>query len=62
MNSVVVWLLVSLSATTFGGPRPAFSTVERFVTQAECERVKSVLMANSGQGPLLLCLEATVAR
>jgi len=62
MSTAVLWLLVSLTDTTYGGPRPAYALIERFAVAAECERVKSVLEKASRVGARLLCVQATVAR
>jgi len=62
MNTVMLWLLVSLSDTTYGGIRPPFVLVERFAAAAECERVRKVLLDNIGQGAKLMCVQAAVVR
>ena len=62
MTTVMLWLLVSLTDTTYGGPRPAYALVERFAVAAECERVREVLTKASGQGARLMCVQATVVR
>lgn len=59
MNTITIWLLVSLGAASYQQPKP-YVTVERFTTSEECLRVAAVLRGDDFNRPLLQCVQATV--
>jgi len=64
MNTILVWLLISLpaSGTSQTGIAPA-SVVERFESAPECERVAYYITANRKEGyatPRVGCIQARV--
>jgi hypothetical protein len=66
ITGVSLWLLISLGFTHRGYREDMIAqtrTVETFVTQDECERVRK-LLASAGPAdlPRLWCIQATVAR
>lgn len=61
MTTITIWLLVSIGNGFVTGGAASTGTVERFATQAECERVMRWAHGYS-HPPLLGCIQATVAR
>lgn len=59
MNTVVIWLLISVGTTWSRGGTPT-TTVERFATWQECERVAEVIRKDKQSAPMLHCIEARV--
>ena len=59
MNTLTLWLLVSLGATSYQQPKP-YVTIERFATAEECMRVAAVLHGDGVNRPPLQCVQATV--
>lgn len=58
MNTITVWLLISLGSNEHGFARPTM-VVERFADATECQRVASVLNASR---PIHQCVQAKVVR
>ena len=57
MNTVLVWLLISVS----DGPYTDTVTVAQFVERGECERVRGILDKRATlYHPKLLCVQAHV--
>lgn len=61
MNTVTLWLLISVGTTWSRGGAPTV-TVERFATAAECERVAEIIRQDKQAAPMLHCIEARVVR
>ena len=59
MNTVTLWLLISLGANYYGaGPNRPSVVVERFTEAGECQRVANVL--NQPGRLIHQCVQATV--
>ncbi len=63
MSSVVLWLLVSLPGGGGGyNSNVPTASIARFADAQECERVRSVILAQRGQAASqpLMCIQAKV--
>lgn len=59
MNTVLIWLLVSLP-TPSRQAQDAVNVVERFATVQECQRVENIIRDSVKQQLKLRCIQATV--
>lgn len=56
MNTITVWLLINMG--TYGyGPT---AVVERFPTEAECQRVATAIYEASAKNSRIRCMQASV--
>lgn len=68
MNTILVWLLISLPTNDISyGNQPYAHVVERFATQDECQRVGAVLTTPAGPTDggarlKLRCVQARIAK
>ena len=60
MNTVTVWLLISLSSGAYN-QRPV-TLVERFATVEECQRVKELVKVSGYGVDITRCIQATVVK
>lgn len=64
MNTILVWLLVSLPpGGSFGGsPTPPVTTIAQFADGAECRRLRQELAEATYANTNLRCVQARVAK
>jgi hypothetical protein len=60
MNTVAIWLLVAVGAQNYGGSPT--QVVERFVSPADCEAVRSQILVSYQSTPKLVCVSAKVVK
>lgn len=64
MNTILVWLLISLPVSTYSPSNPGHVhsvIIERFVTVEECTRVAAVIRSNSSNPQHKnMCIQARI--
>lgn len=63
MTTITVWLLIHLGGVYGHNSVSPTTTIERFATVEECQRVSDLIRSAKGWGsPSLMCIQATVIR
>jgi len=63
MNTITLWLLISIGSNYYGSGAYPTNVVTQFATQSECERVHNLLRESKEYGkPFLRCIQTTIVK